>query len=161
MRRKLISVLLCLALLPACAAAARAADLVEVIAANPRLTTFAAAIKSAGLTDKLKEKGPFTVFAPTDEAFKRLPGKALDNLMKPENHEQLVKLVSYHIVPGRLTAKDMDGKMYDTKTIMGKEIGIDADDPGEGIRINKAKVTAPDAMADNGIVHELARVLLP
>ena len=157
MRRKLIGVLLCLALLPACAAAARAADLVEVIAANPRLTTFAAAIKSAGL----KEKGPFTVFAPTDEAFKRLPGKALDNLMKPENHEQLVKLVSYHIVPARLTAKDMDGKMYDTKTIIGKEIGIDADDPGEGIRINKAKVTAPDAMADNGIVHELARVLLP
>ena len=161
MRRKLVVTLLCAALLPAFAVSASAADIVEVITANSKLTIFAAAIKSAGLTDKLKEKGPFTVFAPTDEAFKRLPSKALDNLMKPENHEQLVKLVSYHIVPARLTAKDMDGKMYDTKTIMGKEIGIDADDPGEGIRINKAKVTAVDALADNGVVHELARVLLP
>lgn len=161
MRMKLIGALICLALLPAFAAAAFAADLAEVVAANPRLATFAAAIKSAGLTDKLKEKGPFTVFAPTDEAFKRLPGKALENLMKPENHDQLVKLVSYHIVPVRLVAKDMDGKMYNAKTIAGKEIEIDADDPGEGIRINKAKLTTADAPADNGVVHEIDRVLLP
>ena len=161
MRMKFIGALICIALLPAFAVAASAADIAEVIAANPRLTTFAAAIKSAGLTNKLKEKGPFTVFAPTDEAFKRLPGKALENLMKPENREQLVKLVSYHILPARITAKDMDGKMYNSKTIIGKEVEIDADDPGEGIRINKAKVVATDAPADNGVVHELGRVLLP
>lgn len=161
MRRKLVVTLLCAAFLPAFSASASAADVVEVIAANPKLTIFAAAVKSAGLTDKLKEKGPFTVFVPTDEAFKRLPGKALDNLMKPENHEQLVKLVSYHIVAARIAAKDMDGKMYNTKTIMGKEIEIDADDPGEGIRINKVKIAATDEVADNGVVHELGRVLLP
>ncbi|MBN9086303.1 MAG: fasciclin domain-containing protein [Reyranella sp.] len=161
MRRKLVVALLCAAFLPAFTTSASAADIVEIIAANPKLTLFAAAIKSAGLTDKLKEKGPFTVFAPTDEAFKRLPGKALDNLMKAENHEQLVKLVSYHIVPARVAAKDMDGKMYNTKTILGKEIEIDADDPGEGIRINKVKVTATDQIADNGVVHEIGRVLLP
>ena len=161
MRMKFIGALLCIALLPVFTGAASAADIAEVIAANPRLTTFAAAIKSAGLTEKLKEKGPFTVFAPTDEAFKRLPSKSLENLMRPENHDQLIKLVSYHIVSARLTAKDMDGKMYNAKTIAGKEIEVDADDPGEGIRINKAKVVATDALADNGVVHELGRVLLP
>ena len=72
----------------------------------------------------------------------RLPPAALANLMKPENHEQLVKLVSFHIVPSRLLAKDMDGKMFKVRTVIGKEVEVDADDPGEGIRINKAKVVA-------------------
>jgi len=161
MRQKLISALLFAALLPAFASTGRAADLVEVIAANPKLTIFAAAIKSAGLTATLKEKGPLTVFAPTDEAFKHLPGKALDNLMKPESHDQLVKLVSYHVVLSRLTAKDMEGKMFNVRTIMGKEVEIDADDPGEGIRINKAKVSTQDVSADNGLVQVINRVLLP
>jgi uncharacterized surface protein with fasciclin (FAS1) repeats len=81
--------------------------------------------------------------------------------MKPENKEQLAKILTYHVVPARLAGKDMDGKMYKTKTVNGKEIEIDADDPGEGIKINKGKVTQSDMAADNGLIHEINRVLLP
>jgi uncharacterized surface protein with fasciclin (FAS1) repeats len=149
------------AMLLAVTAAARATDIVDTIAATPNLSTLASAIKAAGIADKLKGQGPFTVFAPTDEAFKRLPGNTLNNLMKPENKEQLAKILTYHVVPARLAAKDMDGKMYKTKTLNGKELEVDADDPGEGIKINKGKVTRPDIAADNGVIHEINRVLLP
>jgi uncharacterized surface protein with fasciclin (FAS1) repeats len=149
------------AMLLAVTAAARATDIVDTIAATPNLSTLASAIKAAGIADKLKGQGPFTVFAPTDEAFKRLPGNTLNNLMKPENKEQLAKILIYHVVPARLAAKDMDGKMYKTKTLNGKELEVDADDPGEGIKINKGKVTQPDIAADNGVIHEINRVLLP
>ena len=81
--------------------------------------------------------------------------------MKPENREQLVKLLTYHLVPGRLAAKDMDGKMFTAKSVSGKDIEIDADDPREGIKINKGKIIQPDLAADNGVVHEVTRVLLP
>jgi uncharacterized surface protein with fasciclin (FAS1) repeats len=161
MGTKFIGLILGAALMALSTAAASAADIVDTIGANSALSTFSAAIKAAGLTESLKAKGPFTVFAPTDEAFKRLPPNTMTNLMKQENREQLVKLVTFHIVPSRLMDKDMDGKMFKTKTINGKEIEIDADDPGEGIRINKAKVTAPDMPADNGVVHQINRVLLP
>jgi uncharacterized surface protein with fasciclin (FAS1) repeats len=160
MRTKLIGLVLG-ALFSIAANSAGAADIVDTIAANSSLSTFASAIKASGLADSLKATGPFTVFAPTDDAFKRLPPNALANLMKPENRELLAKLVSYHVVPGRVMAKDMDGKMYKTKTVNGKEVEIDADDPGEGIRVSKAKVVAQDAAADNGVVHQINRVLLP
>ncbi len=111
--------------------------------------------------DTLKGKGPFTVFAPTDDAFKRLTADSMTNLMKPENKDQLVKLLTFHILAGKVTEKDMKGKMYKTKTLNGKEIEVDADDPGEGIRISKAKITKGDVAADNGVVHLINRVLLP
>jgi uncharacterized surface protein with fasciclin (FAS1) repeats len=141
--------------------AAQAADIVETIAATPNLKTLSAAIKAAGIGDTLKGKGPFTVFAPTDEAFKRLTAESLANLMKPENKEQLVKVLTFHVLPAKVTEKDMNGKMYKTKTLNGKEVEIDADDPGEGIRINKAKVTTGDIAADNGVIHLINRVLVP
>jgi uncharacterized surface protein with fasciclin (FAS1) repeats len=141
--------------------AAQAADIVETIAATPNLKTLSAAIKAAGMGDTLKGKGPFTVFAPTDEAFKRLTAESLANLMKPENKEQLVKLLTFHVLPAKVTEKDMNGKMYKTKTLNGKDVEIDADDPGEGIRINKAKVTTGDIAADNGVIHLINRVLVP
>jgi uncharacterized surface protein with fasciclin (FAS1) repeats len=140
---------------------AQATDIVDTIAATPNLKTLTAAIKAAGIADTLRGQGPFTVFAPTDDAFKRLPANTVSNLMTPENKAQLAKILTYHVVPARLAAKDMDGKMYKTKTINGKEIEIDADDPGEGIKINKGKVTQPDMTADNGVIHEINRVLLP
>jgi uncharacterized surface protein with fasciclin (FAS1) repeats len=152
---------LAIAMLLSANAAARAADIVETIAATPNLSTLASAIKAAGIAEMLKAPGPFTVFAPTDDAFKRLPANTVNNLMKPENKEQLAKILTYHVVPARLAGKDMDGKMYKTKTLNGKEIEIDADDPGEGIKINKGKVTQPDMAADNGVIHEINRVLLP
>jgi len=161
MQMTIIRALLGATLLLASATVSRAADIVDTIAGTPNLSTLAAVIKAAGIADLLKGKGPFTVFAPTDEAFKRLPASAMTNLTKPENREQLVKLLTYHVVPARLAAKDMDGKMFNTKSLNGKEIEIDADDPGEGIKINKGKVTQPDSAADNGVIHEINRVLLP
>jgi len=161
MQMTIIRALLGATLLLASATVSRAADIVDTIAGTPNLSTLAAVIKAAGIADLLKGKGPFTVFAPTDEAFKRLPASAMTNLTKPENREQLVKLLTYHVVPARLAAKDMDGKMFNTKSLNGKEIEIDADDPGEGIKINKGKVTQPDMAADNGVIHEINRVLLP
>jgi uncharacterized surface protein with fasciclin (FAS1) repeats len=140
---------------------AQAADLADTIAATPNLSSLSAAIKAAGVAETLKGKGPFTVFAPTDDAFKRLPANTMTNLMKPENKEQLVKLLTIHILPAKVIEKDMDGKMYKTKTLNGKEVEIDADEPGEGVRINKAKVTKADIAADNGVIHTINRVLLP
>jgi uncharacterized surface protein with fasciclin (FAS1) repeats len=158
--KTVISVLAALATL-LCMGTARAADIVETIAATPNLQTLSAAIKAAGIGDTLKGKGPLTVFAPTDEAFKRLTADSMANLMKPENKEQLAKLLTFHILPGKVTDKDMNGRMYKTKTLNGKEVEIDADDPGAGIRVNKAKVTTADIAADNGVIHLINRVLVP
>lgn len=144
-----------------CMSAARAADIIDTIAATPNLSSLSAAIKAAGISDTLKGKGPFTVFAPTDDAFKRLTADSMANLVKPENKEQLAKLLTFHILPGKVIEKDMDGKMYKTKTLNGKDAEIDADDPGAGIRINKAKVTTADIAADNGVIHLINRVLVP
>jgi uncharacterized surface protein with fasciclin (FAS1) repeats len=161
MRLKGTRAMLIAAVLVITVADARAADIVTVIAGRANLSILASAIAAAGMTDMLKGSGPFTVFAPTNDAFKRLPANALTNLLKPENREQLVKLLTYHVVPVRLAAKDMDGKMFTAKSVNGKDIEIDADDPGEGIKINKGKITQPDLAADNGVIHEITRVLLP
>lgn len=161
MRIKMIIAAQAMAMSLLCAGIAQAADLADTIAATPNLSSLSAAIKAAGVDETLKGKGSFTVFAPTDEAFKRLPANTMTNLMKPENKEPLVKLLTFHILPAKVIAKDMDGKMYKTKTLNGKEVEIDADDPGEGIRINKAKVTKADVEADNGVIHLVNRVLLP
>jgi len=161
MKATIETALLGATLLFASAAAPKAADVVDTINGTPNLSMLGSAIKAAGIADMLKGKGPFTVFAPTDDAFKRLPANAMTNLMKPENREQLAKLLTYHVVPARLEAKDMDGKMFEAKSINGKMIEIDADDPGEGIKINKGKIIQPDLAADNGLIHEINRVLLP
>jgi uncharacterized surface protein with fasciclin (FAS1) repeats len=144
-----------------CVRIAYAADIVDTIAATPNLATLSAAIKAASIGDRLKGKGPFTIFAPTDDAFKRLTADSLANLMKPENREQLVKLLTFHVLPTKVSEKDMDGKEYKARTLNGKEVEIDADDPGAGIRINKAKVTTADIAADNGVIHLINRVLVP
>jgi uncharacterized surface protein with fasciclin (FAS1) repeats len=161
MRLKVMRAMLIATMLVISVADARAADIVAIIAGRPNLSILDSVIVAAGMADMLKGSGPFTVFAPTNDAFKRLPANAVTNLLKPENREQLVKLLTYHVVPVRLAAKDMDGKMFTAKSVNGKDIEIDADDPGEGIKTNKAKITQPDLTADNGIIHEITRVLLP
>ena len=161
MRIKMMIPILAAVTVLLCLGTAQAADIVDTIAATPNLKTLSAALKAAGMGETLKGKGPFTVFAPTDDAFKRLTADSMTNLMKPENNEQLVKLLTFHILPDKVTEKDMNGKMYKTKTLNGKEVEIDADDPGEGIRINKAKVTPGDIAADNGVIHLINRVLVP
>lgn len=161
MRTKILGALLGIIMLLASPMAAHAADIMDTIAATPNLSTFASAIKAAGIADKLKGQGPFTVFAPTDDAFKRLPANRMADLMKPENKDRLVKLVTYHMLAERLSSKDIADKDFKAKSVNGKDIEIDADEPEQGIKINNGKITQADVAADNGIIHEINRVLLP
>src|SRR5215208_5982077 len=108
------------------ASPAAAADIVETAASNGSFTTLVAAAKAAGLVDTLKGPGPFTVFAPTDEAFKKLPAGTVENLLKPENKAQLTKVLTYHVVPGKVMASDVQGKKTTAKTIEGSAVAIDA-----------------------------------
>ena len=143
------------------ASAVEAADIVDTVAATPNLSTLSAMIRDAGSAETLKGKGPFTLFAPTDDAFNRLSANMLAGLKKPENKDQLAKMLTLHVLPSKVTEKDMNGKHYKSKTVSGTEVDIDADDPGEGIRINKAKVTKADVTADNGVIHVVNRVVMP
>src|SRR5215207_8831284 len=118
--------LLAAATVLALASPAAAADIVEIAASNGSFTTLVAAAKAAGLVDTLKGPGPFTVFAPTDEAFKKLPAGTVENLLKPENKAQLTKVITYHVVPGKVMASDISGKKTNAKTVEGSTVAIDA-----------------------------------
>src|SRR5215207_8094098 len=109
------------------ASPAAAADIVETATSNGSFTTLVAAAKAAGLVDTLKGPGPFTVFAPTDEAFKKLPAGTVENLLKPENKAQLTKVLTYHVVPGRVMSSDLKGKNTAAKTVQGSSVAISAD----------------------------------
>jgi uncharacterized surface protein with fasciclin (FAS1) repeats len=161
MQTKIMGAILGATMLLAPATAARAADIVDTIAGTPNLSMFASVIKAAGIADKLKGPGPFTVFAPTDDAFKRLPANRMTDLMKPENKDRLVKLLTYHVIASRLTSEDIGDKDFKMKSVNGKEIEIDADEPEQGIKINTGKITHADIAADNGVIHEISRVLMP
>src|SRR4051794_3351694 len=119
---------------------ASAADLVDTAMAG-HFNTLAAALKAAGLVDALKGPGPFTIFAPTDEAFAKLPSGTLENLLKPENKAQLRKILTYHVVAGQVTAKDVV-KLDSAKTLEGGSLTIHAGD--SGVMVNNARVTSTD-----------------
>jgi uncharacterized surface protein with fasciclin (FAS1) repeats len=136
---------------------ASAADIVDVAEAG-HFNTLVAAVKAAGLVDALKGPGPFTVFAPTDEAFAKLPAGTLENLLKPENKEQLKKILTYHVVAGKVTAKDVV-RLHSAKTLEGGNIAIKAGDGG--VMVDKARVTKTDIAASNGVIHVIDTVLLP
>jgi uncharacterized surface protein with fasciclin (FAS1) repeats len=136
---------------------ASAADLVDTAVAA-HFNTLAAALKAAGLVDALKGPGPFTVFAPTDEAFAKLPPGTVENLLKPENKDQLRKILTYHVVTGRVTAKDVV-KLDSAKTLEGGSLSIQAGD--SGVMVNNARVTKTDIPASNGVIHVIDAVLLP
>ena len=144
---------LALALIPM----ASAADIVDVAEAG-HFNTLVAAVKAAGLVDALKGPGPFTVFAPTDEAFAKLPAGTLENLLKPENKEQLKKILTYHVVAGEVMAKDVM-KLHSAKTLEGGNLAIKTGDGG--VMIDKARVTKTDIAATNGVIHVIDSVLLP
>ena len=139
---------------------ARAAeeDIVDTAVAAGQFKTLAAALGAAGLVDTLKGPGPFTVFAPTDEAFARLPAGTVENLLKPENKDQLVAILTYHVVPGRVMAADVV-KLKEAKTVNGKMLNIKT--KGDAVMINDAKVTATDIAASNGVIHVINMVILP
>jgi uncharacterized surface protein with fasciclin (FAS1) repeats len=136
-----------------------AADIVETASSNGSFTTLVAAVKAAGLTDTLKGQGPFTVFAPTDEAFKKLPAGTIENLLKPENRAQLTKILTYHVVPGKVMAGDVKGKRTTATTVEGSAVAIDAS--GQAVKVDNATVRQADVTASNGVIHVIDTVIMP
>jgi uncharacterized surface protein with fasciclin (FAS1) repeats len=131
------------------------ADIVDTAVSAGSFTTLVAAVKAAGLVDTLKGAGPFTVFAPTDEAFAKLPAGTVDALLK--DIPKLKKILTYHVVSGKVMAADVV-KLKSAKTVEGSEVKIDA---SNGVKINDSKVVTPDVAADNGVIHIIDAVLLP
>ena len=139
------------------AAQSQAGDIVDVAASNKSFKTLVAAVKAADLVKTLKSEGPFTVFAPTDEAFAKLPEGTLESLLKPENKKKLVSILTYHVVPGKVMAKDVKSGMV--KTASGSSFKLKVSK--KGVYVDKAKVVATDVMADNGVIHVIDAVILP
>ena len=136
---------------------AQAADIVDTAQANGQFKTLVAAVTAAGLVDTLKGAGPFTVFAPTDEAFAALPAGTVDDLLKPENKDKLSKILTYHVVSGKVMSKDLKDDMK-AATVNGAELSVDLDN---GVTVNEAKVVNADVSADNGVIHVIDKVLMP
>jgi uncharacterized surface protein with fasciclin (FAS1) repeats len=134
-----------------------AKTVVDVAMSSPDHTTLVAAIKAAGLAETLAGTGPYTVFAPTNAAFEKLPPGTVENLLKPENKEKLVGILTYHVVPGKVMASDV--RTMSAPTVNGKSLDVKAG--GGSVMINNAKVTATDLKAGNGVVHVIDTVVLP
>lgn len=133
-------------------------DIVDTAVAAGSFKTLAAALQAAGLVETLKSKGPFTVFAPTDEAFAKLPAGTVEDLLKPENKEKLKAILLYHVVAGRVTSKEVV-KLHSAKTVNGESVTIAAKD-GK-VMIDGATVTKADVEASNGVIHVIDSVILP
>ncbi|HEY0179174.1 MAG TPA: fasciclin domain-containing protein [Dokdonella sp.] len=133
-------------------------DLVATAAAQGTLNTFSKALAAAGLTETLKGSGPFTVFAPTDAAFARLPAGKVDGWMKPENKAELISVLKYHVTPGKVSGSDV-GKLGDTKTSGGQIAKITT--AGDRVKIDDANVTTADILSSNGVIHLIDEVLTP
>ena len=133
-------------------------DIVQTAVAAGTFNTLATALQAAGLVDTLKGKGPFTVFAPTDEAFSKLPAGTVDTLLKPENKEKLRAILLYHVVPGDVTAAQVV-KLSSAKTANGQDLKIMVN--GGTVMVNDATVVKADVLASNGVIHVIDTVLLP
>ena len=136
----------------------KAADIVDTAVAAGSFNTLVAAVKAADLVGTLKGPGPFTVFAPTDAAFKKLPKGTLASLLKPENKDKLVKILTYHVVPSKVMAADVAGKHLAVTTVEGDQITVNG---RHGVRVNNAHVVKADIVTDNGVIHVIDKVLLP
>jgi len=134
-------------------------DIVDVAQSVGSFNTLVAAVGAAGLVDTLKSDGPFTVFAPTDEAFAALPAGTVENLLKPENKDQLTAILTYHVLPGKVMAADILGKRLSVATVNGKNVHVNG--RGKAVHVNKASVTQADVPASNGVIHVIDKVLLP
>jgi uncharacterized surface protein with fasciclin (FAS1) repeats len=140
------------------AALAAEKDIVDTAVEAGDFNTLAAALEAAGLVDTLKGDGPFTVFAPTDEAFGKLPAGTLETLLEPENTDQLRAILTYHVVPGEVMAAEIVG-LDEARTVNGKMVDIATE--GSTVLVDDAKVTATDIMASNGVIHVIDTVILP
>ena len=134
------------------------ADIVDTAVAAGQFETLAAALTAAGLVDTLKGDGPFTVFAPTDEAFAKLPEGTVETLLKPENKDQLIAILTYHVVPGKVMAEDVV-KLNEATTVNGADVTIAVD--GGNVMVDNAKVIKTDIVSSNGIIHVIDTVILP
>ena len=139
--------------------AAQEADIVDTAVAAGQFTTLAAALDAAGLVETLKGDGPFTVFAPTDEAFAKLPAGTVESLLEPANSEQLTAILTYHVVPGQADRRRRGRSIDAAETVNGAQLDIDAG--GGGVKVNDANVTATDIMATNGVIHVIDAVVMP
>lgn len=136
----------------------RQPDIVDTAVAAGSFTTLVAAVKAAGLVDVLKGDGPYTVFAPTDEAFAKIPVHTLQSLLKPENRDKLVKILTYHVVPGKLDAQDVLA-LNGAKTVQGGRLRFGTSK--NTVRVNNANVLKTDINTSNGVIHVIDTVLLP
>ena len=134
-------------------------DVVDTAVGAGNFKTLVAAVKAAGLVDALKGDGPFTVFAPTDAAFAKLPAGTVESLLKPENKDKLVAILTYHVIPGKVMSKDIASKKLDVKTLQGQAVSVDA--TGGGVKVGAASVVAADVAASNGVIHVIDKVIMP
>ncbi|HEY9173692.1 MAG TPA: fasciclin domain-containing protein [Verrucomicrobiae bacterium] len=132
-------------------------DIVALASGAENFKTLVAAVKAAGLVETLQGEGPFTVFAPTDEAFAKLPAGTVEDLLKPENRDKLAAILKYHVVPGKVMAADV--KTMQAKTAQGQSINLKVSDAG--VMVDNAKVVKTDLIAQNGVIHVIDSVILP
>lgn len=142
----------------AVAPAAPKADIVDTAVAAGSFNTLVAAVQAADLVDTLKSPGPFTVFAPTDEAFAKLPEGTVESLLKPENKAQLQAVLTYHVLAGAVKSTDIAGQKLSPTTVQGSTVDIDATD---GVKVDNANVITADIEASNGVIHVIDTVILP
>ena len=135
----------------------RKSDIVETTLAAKSFSTLAAALGAAGLVEILKSEGPFTVFAPTDAAFAKVPQQTLNDLLQPENKKKLAAILTYHVVPGKVNSHQVIA-MNSATTLHGQKLNISRQD---GVRIDDANVIVTDVQATNGVIHVIDRVLMP
>ncbi|MBO6771676.1 MULTISPECIES: fasciclin domain-containing protein [unclassified Thalassospira] len=140
------------------AASAKAADIVDTAVSAGSFKTLVAAVQAAGLVDTLKGDGPFTVFAPTDDAFAKLPAGTVEDLLKPENKDKLVPILTYHVVPGKVMSGDIAGKEMAVASVQGDTIDVNAT---SGVMVDDASVVTADIEADNGVIHVIDSVIMP
>ncbi|AFO86610.1 fasciclin domain-containing protein [Phaeobacter inhibens] len=156
-RKTLLTAAATLALTTSAFAGGHAKDIVDTAAGAGDFSTLVAAVQAAGLVDTLKGDGPFTVFAPTDAAFAALPAGTVEELLKPENKDKLVEILTYHVVPGKVMSGDLVDDMK-AATVQGSEITIDLD---SGVMVDEATVTTADIEAENGVIHVIDTVIMP
>jgi uncharacterized surface protein with fasciclin (FAS1) repeats len=133
-------------------------DIVDTAVAAGTFKTLVAAVTAAGLVDTLKSEGPFTVFAPSDDAFAKLPAGTVEGLVKPENLAKLTSILTYHVMAGKVMAKDVGGKKLSPATVNGATLDVDGTN---GVHVNGAAVVAADIECTNGVIHVIDSVLMP
>jgi len=157
-RGAMVAAATCGMLIQAASAAEGEMDIVDTAVAAGGFETLAAALTAAGLVETLKSDGPFTVFAPTDEAFAKLPEGTVESLLKPENLDQLTAILTYHVVPGAVSAEQVV-TLSEATTVNGQAVDIAVS--GSSVTVDEANVIATDIMASNGVIHVIDTVILP